>query len=182
MLEIAPKSIPTQIATAPEPTRPGFQIRALPATGDFNGDGYADVLWRNAVTGEAEFWEMNGTRIIGDDDVGGAVGSSAKIARQPDRGTAHERLHVGSANRHQIGARGRFAITSVCETIGAARSNVAERAAGRPPKRRGRPPLPDDQLLAEIKAVIADMPTYGYARVWAVLRRQAFAEGRQPAN
>jgi putative transposase len=38
--------------------------------------------------------------------------------------------------------------------------------------RRGRPPLPEDVLLADIKAVIADMPSYGYARVWAVLRRQ----------
>jgi putative transposase len=52
-------------------------------------------------------------------------------------------------------------MTAVCETIGAARSNVAERAAGRTPKRRGRPPLPDGELLEQIKAVIADMPSYG---------------------
>jgi putative transposase len=71
---------------------------------------------------------------------------------------------------------------TVCGTIGVARSNVAERAAGRIPKRRGRPPLPEDGLLADIKAVIADMPSYGYGRVWAVLRRQAIAEGRQPVN
>ena len=32
------------------------------------------------------------------------------------------------------------------------------------------------------KAVIADMPSYGYARVWAVLRRDAIAEGRAPVN
>ncbi len=73
-------------------------------------------------------------------------------------------------------------MTTVCETIGVARSNVAERAAGRSPKRRGRPPLPEDGLLAEIKAVIAAMPSYGYARVWAVLRRQAIAERRTPIN
>lgn len=73
-------------------------------------------------------------------------------------------------------------MTAVCETIGVARSNIAERAAGRPPRRRGRPPLPEDRLLAEIKAVIADMPSYGYALVWAVLRRQAIVEGRIPAN
>jgi putative transposase len=73
----------------------------------------------------------------------------------------------------------------VCETIGVARSNVVERtqrrAAGAP-NRAGRPPLPDETLLAEIKAVIGDMPSYGYARVWATLRRQARAEGRVPAN
>jgi putative transposase len=73
-------------------------------------------------------------------------------------------------------------VTAVCETLGVARSNVAERAAGRPAKRRGRPPLPDETLLAEIRAVTADMPSYGYARVWAVLRRKAVAENRAPAN
>ena len=71
---------------------------------------------------------------------------------------------------------------TICETIGVARSNVAARAAGRTPRRRGRPPLPEDALLAEIRTVIADLPSYGYARVWAVLRRRAVVEGRQPAN
>lgn len=71
---------------------------------------------------------------------------------------------------------------AICETLGIARSNVAERAAGRPQKRRGRPPAPEAGLVAEIKAIIGQMPSYGYARVWAVLRRKARAEGRVPAN
>jgi hypothetical protein len=82
-----------------------------------------------------------------------------------------------------IAAQGRFAMKTICETIGVARSNVAARAAGRtPPRRRGRPPLPEDELLAEIRTVIADLPSYGYARVWAVQRRRAVVEGRQPAR
>ncbi len=75
---------------------------------------------------------------------------------------------------------------AVCETIGVARSHVGEQVkrqeAGASPKSAGRPPLPDVALVAGIKAVIADMPSYGYARVWATLRRQALAEGRIPAN
>ena len=71
---------------------------------------------------------------------------------------------------------------AICETIGVTRSNVAERVAGRSPKRRGRPPLPDGELLERIKAVIADMPSYGYARVWAVLRRDGISEDRAPVN
>jgi hypothetical protein len=40
-------------------------------------------------------------------------------------------------------------------------------------KRIGRPPLPDAELAAQIKAVIAELPTYGYRRVHAILKRQA---------
>jgi putative transposase len=73
-------------------------------------------------------------------------------------------------------------MSAVAEILGVARSNLAERAAGRPQKRRGRPPLPDAELVEAIKMVIADMPTYGYRRVWAVLRRIAEAEGRKAPN
>lgn len=49
-------------------------------------------------------------------------------------------------------------------------------------RRRGRPPLPDAELVADIRALIADLPTYGYRRVHALLRRQAEANGRAAPN
>ena len=49
---------------------------------------------------------------------------------------------------------------TVAEVIGVSRSNLIERMRERPKKRIGRPPLPDDKLVAEIKAVIAELPTY----------------------
>ena len=70
----------------------------------------------------------------------------------------------------------------VAEVIGVSRSNLIERLRDRPKKRLGRPPLPDDELVADIKAVIAELPTYGYRRVHAILRRQALAAGRNPPN
>ena len=71
---------------------------------------------------------------------------------------------------------------AVAEVIGVSRSNLIERLQGRPKKRLGRPPLPDDELVADIKAVIAGLPTYGYRRVHAILKRQALAAGRKPPN
>jgi hypothetical protein len=65
----------------------------------------------------------------------------------------------------------------VAEVIGVSRSNLIERMREQPNKRIGRPPLPDDKLVAEIKAVIAEQPTYGYRRVHAILKRQALAAG-----
>jgi hypothetical protein len=45
------------------------------------------------------------------------------------------------------------------------RDTIARRVAQGPSKHRGRPPLPDEPLLSEIMAVIAEMPSYGYPRV-----------------
>jgi putative transposase len=50
----------------------------------------------------------------------------------------------------------------VAEVMGVSRSNLIEQVRGRPHNRIGWPPLPDDALVAQIKAVIADLPTYGY--------------------
>ena len=71
---------------------------------------------------------------------------------------------------------------TVAELLGVSRSNLAERLRERPPKRIGRPPLPDAELVAQIKTVIAELPTYGYRRVHAILKRQALAAGLKPPN
>ena len=44
----------------------GGEIRGqvLPVHGDLNGDGKADILWRNSSTGENYLYPMNGTTIL----------------------------------------------------------------------------------------------------------------------
>ena len=54
---------------------------------------------------------------------------------------------------------------TVADVLGVARSNLVRQMNDRPRQRVGRPPAPADALLAEIKAIIADLPTYGYRRV-----------------
>ena len=71
---------------------------------------------------------------------------------------------------------------TVAEVIGVSRSNLVERLQERPKTRIGRPPLPDEEVVAEIKTVIAELPTYGYRRVHAILKRRARATGRKPPN
>jgi putative transposase len=73
-------------------------------------------------------------------------------------------------------------VKAVADALGVARSNLIERMKRRPRQRLGRPPAPADGLVAEIRTVIADLPTYGYRRVHAILRRMALAEGRPPPN
>jgi len=71
---------------------------------------------------------------------------------------------------------------AVCEVLEVARSNIAVRNKASIAKPLGRPAQPDADLVGEIKAVIAEMPTYGYRRVWAVLRRTAEAQGFKHPN
>ena len=66
---------------------------------------------------------------------------------------------------------------AVAETLGVARSGLAPSGRTSSPRRRGRPPLPEDDLLARILELIAELPTYGYRRIHALLRQQAEVEG-----
>jgi serralysin len=38
-------------------------------TGDFNGDGFSDILWQNS-SGAVAIWEMNGTNVIASASIG----------------------------------------------------------------------------------------------------------------
>jgi len=60
---------------------------------------------------------------------------------------------------------------TIAEVIGVSRSNLIERLQERSKTRIGRPPLPDEELVAEIKVVIGELPTYGYRWVHAILKR-----------
>src|SRR5689334_4108764 len=72
---------------------------------------------------------------------------------------------------------------AVADVLGVARSNLAVQAApARAARPRGRRPQPDAALLAEIKAIIAGLPTYGYRRVHALLRRRREQTGTSMVN
>ena len=74
---------------------------------------------------------------------------------------------------------------AVCEALGVARSNIAARLRApiaKPLKRVGRPAAPEEGLVARIKAIIGDQPTYGYRRVWAMLKREGREKGLSPVN
>jgi putative transposase len=74
-------------------------------------------------------------------------------------------------------------VTAIANAFGVARSNLtAQSTAAVPPRRRGRRPQPEADLLAEIKQVIAGQPTYGYRRVHALIRRDRCERGGAAVN
>ncbi|HEY3911356.1 MAG TPA: IS3 family transposase [Stellaceae bacterium] len=71
----------------------------------------------------------------------------------------------------------------IADTLGVARSNLAvQTAPERTRRRRGQPPQAETERVAEIKALIAGQPTYGYRRIHALLRGQRREQGGVPVN
>jgi putative transposase len=79
---------------------------------------------------------------------------------------------------------GRYPVAAVCRALDVARSNVAHRRArgvhGR--DRRGRPPCQDRLVDEQLRTLAMQRPTYGYRRLWALLRRQRRAQALPPVN
>src|SRR5215467_910025 len=115
--------------------------------------------WRRLVVEGALTAAGSGEQVVPASDYRADAGS-----RDPQGGarTCHGVKKTAAAAA--VAAEGQFPMTTVAEVIGVSRSNLMERMRERPKKRIGRRPLPDGKLVAEIKAVIAELPTYGYRR------------------
>ena len=64
----------TPIAQTTLSLNPGPSWKAI-GTGDFNGDGFSDILFQNTTSGQAAIWEMNGTTPIHEDLVSSLPGA-----------------------------------------------------------------------------------------------------------
>ena len=73
-------------------------------------------------------------------------------------------------------------MSAAAAATGVSRPHLSATIHAGPRRRRGRPPPPDGELVAAIRALVADLPTYGYRRVHALLRRQAEATGSPTPN
>lgn len=72
----------------------------------------------------------------------------------------------------------------VSESLGVSRSQLTARIKQAPEirKARRRRVLDDTALVERISLTIADLPSYGYRQVWALLRRQAEQQAQPAVN
>src|ERR1700687_5319238 len=82
----------------------------------------------------------------------------------------------------QLCAAGRFPMKPVTDTLGLARSNIAERVKGVRPKRGPQTRDGDLELTAAIRRLVDARPTYGYRRIAALLKRERRSDGLAPVN
>jgi putative transposase len=73
-------------------------------------------------------------------------------------------------------------VKRIAETLGVARSNLIERAAGQRPKRGPQTRAGDAELTADIRRLVDTRPSYGYRRIAALLKRERRAAGLNPIN
>lgn len=71
---------------------------------------------------------------------------------------------------------------TITDTLGVARSNVAERIKGLRPKRGPQTRDGDLALAAEIRRLVDARPTYGYRRIAALIKRERRSAGDRPVN
>jgi putative transposase len=71
---------------------------------------------------------------------------------------------------------------TVADTLGVARSNLAERIKGVHRKRGPQTREGDLELTAEIRHLVDARPTYGYRRIAALLKRKRRSAGMAPVN
>lgn len=75
-------------------------------------------------------------------------------------------------------------VKQVCDVLGVARSNVSVRRARSAgwQDRRSAVQTDDAELVAEIREAVIDLPSYGYRRVWGVIRSNRERHGAGPVN
>ena len=82
-------------------------------------------------------------------------------------------------------AKGR-GIALVSHTMGVSRAQLSlriNRSADWQDRRcNRRNDVADEEILSAILNIISDMPSYGYRRVWGILRKQRRTEGQLPVN
>lgn len=75
-------------------------------------------------------------------------------------------------------------VKQVCDVLGVARSNVSAKRARVADWQDGRGAVQQDdtELVEEIQHAVTDLPSYGYRRVWGLIRGEREVRGAAPVN
>jgi transposase InsO family protein len=71
---------------------------------------------------------------------------------------------------------------TITDTLGLARSNIADRLTRARPKRGPQNQAGDLELIADIRRLVNARPTYGYRRIAALLKRERRSDGMATVN
>ncbi len=81
-----------------------FKVTLPPTDFDFNGDGHADLLWQNQLTGAILFWNMNDWQVLSYGSIAAETGDPAwkVVASVDDRGVQMPDLLLWNSSTGQL--------------------------------------------------------------------------------
>lgn len=83
---------------------------------------------------------------------------------------------------YAVAAEGRFPVKTIARTLGAARSTLTDRLAGRTKPRRRYHKAQDAALVPILTALVSERSSYGYRRISALINRKLRQDGAAPVN
>nr|WP_244207880.1 IS3 family transposase [Paraburkholderia hospita] len=184
------RSVEEKLAIVRETFEPGATVSGVARRHQVNANQV--FAWRKLYQDGSLSAVSAGEQVVPASDLAEAMKQIRELQRLLGKKTMEveilrEAVEYGRAQKIDcaltIAAGGR-PMKTVCEVLGVSRSNLAVKSRRQSDwvDRRKTPTLDDKPLVAELQEVVADLPTYGYRRAWALLRRRRDALGRPRVN
>ncbi|WP_186265741.1 IS3 family transposase [Burkholderia gladioli] len=184
------RSVEEKLAIVRETFEPGATVSGVARRHQVNANQV--FAWRKLYQDGSLSAVSAGEQVVPASDLAEAMKQIRELQRLLGKKTMEveilrEAVEYGRAKKFDcaltIAAGGR-PLKTVCEVLGVSRANLAVKSK-RPAEwvdRRKTPVLDDMPLVTELRELVADLPTYGYRRAWALLRRSRDALGQPRVN
>ncbi|MFY4707050.1 IS3 family transposase [Burkholderia glumae] len=184
------RSVDEKLAIVRETFEPGATVSGVARRHQVNANQV--FAWRKLYQDGSLSAVSAGEQVVPASDLNEALKQIRELQRLLGKKTMEveilrEAVEYGRAKkliaRSPLLPRGR-PLKTVCDVLGVSRSNLTVKL-NRPAEwvdRRKTPALDDMPLVNELQALVGELPTYGYRRVWALLRRSRDALGQARVN
>ncbi|WP_087129214.1 IS3 family transposase [Caballeronia concitans] len=184
------RSVEEKLAIVRETFEPGATVSGVARRHQVNANQVFG--WRKLYQDGSLSAVTAGEQVVPASDLAEAMKQIRELQRLLGKKTMEveilrEAVEYGRAKKFDcaltIAAGGR-PLKTVCEILGVSRSNLAVKSKRSADwvDRRKMPVVDDMALVAELHELLGDVPTYGYRRAWALLRRSRDAQAQPRVN
>ncbi|WP_244124877.1 IS3 family transposase [Burkholderia gladioli] len=184
------RSVDEKLAIVRETFEPGATVSGVARRHQVNANQV--FAWRKLYQDGSLSAVSAGEQVVPASDLNEALKQIRELQRLLGKktmevGILREAVEYGRAKKFDCAltlAAGGRPLKTVCDVLGVSRSNLTVKLnrTAEWVDRRKTPALDDMPLVNELQALVGELPTYGYRRVWALLRRSRDALGQARVN